>query len=81
MLQTAPAKKMLIMNDVIDWFGTDIALLDETEDAITARVTVNWHAMRHWALQYCRHVPILAPADLTRTGKEDLQNAIRGYKK
>lgn len=42
-----------ILNDVIDWFGTEIAFSDETEDEVTARVTVNWHAMHYWALQYC----------------------------
>ncbi len=71
--------KKHIMNDVMDWFGSDIALYDETEDEITARVTVNWHAMRHWALQYCRHVRILAPADLAQTVKEDLQEALKKY--
>lgn len=65
------------MNDVMDWFGTDIALSDETEDEITARVTVNYHAMRHWALQYCRHVQILAPADLAQTVQEDLREALK----
>ncbi len=71
--------KKHIMNDVMDWFGSDIALYDETEDEITARVTVNWHAMRHWALQYCRHVRILAPADLAQTVHEDLKNALKRY--
>ena len=68
-----------ILNDVIDWFGTDIAFSNETEDEVTARVTVNWHAMRHWALQYCRHVTILSPNDLAQTVKKDLQNALRCY--
>ncbi len=40
--------KKHIMNDVMDWFGTDIALYDETEDEITARATVNWHAIGLW---------------------------------
>ena len=71
--------KKIILNDVIDWFGTDIAFLDETEDEVTARVTVNWHAMRHWALQYCRHVRVLSPPDLAQTVKEDLQNALNNY--
>ncbi len=71
--------KKYIMNDVMDWFGSDIALYDETEDEISARVTVNWHAMRHWALQYCRHVRILSPNDLAQTVKEDLQNALENY--
>ena len=71
--------KKQIMNDVIDWFGTEIAFPDETEDEVTARVTVNWHAMRHWALQYCRHVRILEPIDLSNTVKNDLQAALERY--
>ncbi len=71
--------KKIILNDVIDWFGTDIAFSDETEDEVTARVTVNWHAMRHWALQYCRHICILSPADLTEQVQEDLARALTNY--
>ena len=69
----------VILNDVIDWFGTDIIFSDETDNEVTARVTVNWHAMRHWALQYCRHVRILSPNDLAQTVKEDLQNSLNNY--
>lgn len=72
--------KMKIIDDVIDWFGSDIVFTDETEDEVTAHVTVNWHAMRHWALQYCRHVRILTPNDLVQTVKEDLQNALNNYR-
>lgn len=71
--------KMKIIDDVIDWFGSDIVFTDETEDEVTAHVTVNWHAMRHWALQYCRHVTVLSPNDLAQTVKEDLQNALNNY--
>lgn len=69
----------VVLNDVIDWFGTDIVFTDETEKEVTARVTVNWHAMRHWALQYCRHVQILTPVDLAETVKTDLQGALENY--
>lgn len=72
--------KKTILNDVIDWFGTDIMFSDETEDEVTARVTVNWSAMRYWAQQYCRFVRILTPADLTETVKRDLQEAFQQYK-
>lgn len=71
--------KKNILNDVIDWFGTDIAFYDETEEEVTARVTVNWHAMRHWALQYCRHVRVLAPADLLQVIHGDLKAAYENY--
>ena len=70
----------VILNDVIDWFGTDIAFFDETGDEVTARVTVNWHAMHYWALQYCNHVKILTPTDLAERVKNDLQEALEQYK-
>ena len=72
--------KKQIMNDVIDWFGMEIDFSDETEDEVTARVTVNWHAMRHWALQYCRHVRILAPEDLAKQVQRDLAEALDRYR-
>ena len=72
--------KKSILNDVIDWFGTEIAFFDETEDEATARVTVNWHAMRHWALQYCRHIRVLTPSDLAETVESDLQMALDRYR-
>ena len=71
--------KKNILNDVIDWFGSDIAFSDETEDEVTARVTVNWSAMRYWAQQYCRFVRILTPTDLAETVKNDLTDALKAY--
>lgn len=68
-----------ILNDVIDWFGTEIAFFDETEEEVTARVTVNWSAMRYWAQQYCRFVRILTPTDLAEQIKEDLREALGVY--
>ncbi len=71
--------KKTILNDVIDWFGTDITFAEETEDEVTARVTANWSAMRYWAQQYCRFVRILTPDDLAQTVKEDLKSAYDNY--
>ena len=71
--------KKTILNDVIDWFGTEIAFFDETEDEVTARVTVNWSAMRYWAQQYCRFVRILTPTDLADTVRDDLKKALENY--
>lgn len=71
--------KKTILNDVIDWFGTEIAFYDETEDEVTARVTVNWSAMRYWAQQFCRFVRVLTPTDLAATVKNDLKEAIQVY--
>lgn len=71
--------KKNILNDVIDWFGTDIAFSNETEDEVTARVTVNKRAMRYWARQYCGTVKLLSPSDLVETVKSDLQWAVEQY--
>ena len=71
--------KKYLLNDVIDWFGTEVIFSDETEDEVTARVTVNWNAMRNWALQYCRHMQILTPADLRDTVRQDLASAAAAY--
>lgn len=71
--------KKTILNDVIDWFGTEIAFFDETEDEVTARVTVNWSAMRYWAQQYCRFVKILTPTDLVETVRDDLKKSVLNY--
>ena len=71
--------KKTILNDVIDWFGTEIAFYDETEDEVTARVTVNWSAMRYWAQQYCRFVKILTPTDLVETVRDDLKKSVLNY--
>jgi predicted DNA-binding transcriptional regulator YafY len=72
--------KKNILNDVIDWFGTEIAFFDETEDDVTARVTVNWSAMRYWAQQYCRFVRVLTPTDLAETIEIDLREALERYR-
>lgn len=72
-------KKKKVLNDAIDWFGTDITFTDETEDEVTAHVTVNWSAMRYWAQQYCRFVRVLTPTDLAERIKEDLREALGAY--
>lgn len=54
-----------ILGDVLDWFGTDIAI-SPTEHIHTLRITVNVHptAMKHWALQYGQYVTVISPPAL-----------------
>ncbi len=73
--------KKEILNDIIDWFGRDVRFYDETEDTVCVRATVNWGAMRHWTLQYCRHVQILSPEELRETVAGDLIQAAERYQK
>ncbi len=69
-----------ILNDVIDWFGTDILFFDETENHVTASVTINKGAMHYWALQYAPYVRVLTPCSLADEIKNDLLNALKNYK-
>ncbi len=71
-------KKHLI-NDVIDWFGTDISFTDESEDEVTAKVVVNRKAMRLWAIQYAPYVTVLTPNDLAGDIEQALRQALEQY--
>ena len=75
---TFTAKKY-ILNDVMDWFGTDVTFLDETEDDVTVKVTVNLASMRLWALQYALHARIISPPTLADAVRQDLQKAVENY--
>ena len=72
--------KKYIINDVMDWFGNDVKITDAPGDEATARVRVNLEAMRHWAMQYGRHVKVISPQKLVNTVAADLKEAIENYK-
>lgn len=63
-----------MMNDIIDWFGKDIAVLKEDKNAtdITVRITCNYDAIFCWALQFGPYVEVLEPKRL----RDDLSKAI-----
>ncbi len=71
--------KKYILSDIIDWFGTDVSFSDETEDAVTVRVTVNLQAMRRWSVQYGPHMKLLSPASLVEGVRQDLRQAADNY--
>ena len=71
--------KKYLLSDVIDWFGKEVVFSDETEEEVTARVTVNLEAMRRWALQYALHTRILSPQSLTEQVKADIMIALKQY--
>lgn len=53
--------------------------IDETEEEVTVRVTVNLEAIRKWALQYALHVKVLKPERLVDMLKEDVKRAAEYY--
>lgn len=69
-----------LLSDFVDWFGTEqIHFSNQTEEQVTARVTVNLMAMRKWALQYATHVRVLSPQSLVDEIREDIQKAVENY--
>ena len=75
---TFRAKKYLL-TDLFDWFGKEMQFLDETEDEVTVRVTVNQDAMQKWVLQYALHVTVVKPESLVNKIREDIRNAANNY--
>ena len=72
--------KKYLINDVIDWFGSDVRFSDETEDEVTAEVKVNLSAMEKWAVQYALHMTVLSPQSLADKIKSDILTAAGKYK-
>ena len=68
-----------ILNDVMDWFGSEVEFFHETQREATARVHVNLEAMRRWALQYALHTRILSPKSLAEQVKQDIHAAMANY--
>jgi len=60
------------IGQVLDWFGKDVQFSDESEEKVSAVITVNENAMLYWALQYGLYVEVLEPESL----REKLRNAV-----
>lgn len=53
-----------LMSELIDWFGKDFRITEETEEEITVSLNTNEQAMFFWALQYGPYVEVLEPEGL-----------------
>ena len=71
--------KKSFISDLFDWFGKDVAFVEETDDEVTCSVFVNENAMRKWALQYALHVKVISPESMVEAIKEDLKKATELY--
>lgn len=65
--------KKAILNDVMDWFGTQASFSNGTEETFDVSVLVNRRAMFCWALQYGPHVEVLEPEEL----REEIRCAVK----
>jgi len=54
-----------IIGSIRDWFGDSVSFSpNKDKQYVTARVTVNEHAMLYWALQFGQYVEIIKPQSL-----------------
>ena len=60
-----------MLSHVIDWFGTDIKILEDNDGLLTVRVICSRQAFFYWAIQYGLHVEVLKPLEL----REEIKNA------
>lgn len=66
-----------LMSELVDWFGRDFSILEEREDVVKIKVSLNERAAFYWALQYGPYVEVLKPESL----REDLKNCIKDMNK
>lgn len=64
--------KLSAVDQIIDWFGTDISFFNETDTTVDVSVRVNESAMFCWLLQYGMSCEVLSPPAL----REKVKNAV-----
>lgn len=69
-----------IVDQVIDWFGKDIAIQPgQEEDTVVVTLQASPAAMEHWAMQYINYVEVLAPEHLRQTIRDNLRKGVEKY--
>ena len=67
------------MDDLVDWFGRELVILQKEGDEIVVRVKCNEQSMLYWALQYGRAVEILEPQSLRIHIRNILDDMVQRY--
>lgn len=65
--------KVDILDDLVDWFGSDISITQDEEQNIYATVYASPSAMKYWAFQYGENAEIIEPQAL----RNDIRNALK----
>lgn len=68
-----------LMSQLVDWFGKDFRILEETEDKIKIRVSCNEKAMKFIALQYGLYMEVLEPEELRDEIKKSILSISTKY--
>ena len=69
-----------IIDQIIDWFGTDIEIRKTDDEAIVkVSVKASPTAMVFWALQYIQYVEVVQPESLRDRIREALADGLKKY--
>ncbi|MBQ1186914.1 MAG: WYL domain-containing transcriptional regulator [Clostridia bacterium] len=69
-----------IVDQIIDWFGTDIRITPIDEKSVTINLKASPNAMEHWATQYINYVEVIKPTELRQRIHENLKSAEEKYR-
>ena len=67
-----------MLNEVIDWFGKDIKIIEE-EPNLIVKIKANENAIIYWILQYGQFVEIIEPIETRKQIIEILNDMIKRY--
>lgn len=72
-----------IVDQIIDWFGNDIRIAQnsENENQVIVSVVASPNAMEHWAMQYINYVEVISPPVIRDRIRDGLQHGISKYSK
>ena len=73
--------KLSAVDQVIDWFGTEISFFNETDTTVDVSVRVNESAMFCWLLQYGTSCEVLSPPTLREKVKNAVNEIAKKYEK
>ena len=68
-----------LMDELIDWFGRDIRIKEESENKMLVTLKCNERAMKYWALQYGGHIEIKEPQSLREAVKKTVLDMAKKY--
>lgn len=71
--------KNYIIDQIVDWFGTDVTITTLNDEECIARVMVNGEAFFYWAMQYGLHVEVIEPSDMRERVISAVKTMCRQY--
>ena len=68
-----------LMDELVDWFGSDIRIEENSENKMLVTLKCNERAMKYWALQYGGHIEIKEPPSLREAVKAAVLDMAKKY--